>query len=202
MHRFTVAVFALCASVAVPAQGQWLVGLEAGTEAFAGVSRTVAAGPDRSFRPYRPAWVGLRAESPGSRLRFGASLLYASPDLALEAADLAVVDRDDLTTVLGFHPGVMIRVADLREGVALRGEAGLILEHWGFRDQGGRLRAGGEIGLSLEVGLGGRCSGVLGGFLGVSASPFRHEELPQGFEPRSAWRQALRGSLRIRLKGD
>ena len=202
MHRFTVAVFALCSSVAVSAQAQWVVGLEAGTEAFTGVSRTTGTGPERALRPYRPAWGGLRAESPGSRLRFGASLLYASPDLALEAVDLAVVDRDDITTVLGFHPGVMIRVAELRDGVALRAEGGLILEHWGFRDQAGRIRAGGEIGLSLEVGLGGRFSGVLGGYAGLSASPFRGEELPQGFEPRSAWRQALRGSLRIRLQGN
>jgi hypothetical protein len=201
MLRFTFAGFVLCSAVAVPAQAQWLVGLEAGTEAFTGVSRTADAGPERSFRPYRPAWLGVRAESPGSRLRFGASLLFGSPDLALEATDLVVVARDGITTVLGFHPGVMIQVAELRDGVTLRGEAGLILEHWGFTEQAGRLRAGGEIGLSLEVGLGGRFSGALGGHVGVSASPFRPEELPPGFEPRSAWRQGLRGSVRIRLQG-
>jgi hypothetical protein len=125
---------------------------------------------------------------------------YAAPSLALDAPEVTVIEHAGVTTVTALRAGVIVRLAQLQPGVALRVEAGPVLEWWRFERSATRLRGGGEIGLSLTVGLGGRFSGALGGFLGVTpVSPLEPADLPEGIEPRSAWRRALRGSVGLAL---
>jgi hypothetical protein len=182
-----------------PLAAQWLVGVEGTLESVGGVSRSTQPG-GASFGIHHPAWIGLRIESPRARVQWRAGVAYAAPSLALDAPEVTVIEHAGVTTVTALRAGVIVRLAQLQPGVALRVEAGPVLEWWRFESSATRLRGGGEIGLSLTVGLGGRFSGALGGFVGVTpVSPLEPADLPEGIEPRSAWRRALRGSVGLAL---
>ena len=180
-----------------PLPAQWQVGVEGTLESVRGVSRSAQPG-GATFGIHHPAWIGLRIESPGARVQWSAGVAYAAPALALDAPDVTVIEHAGVTTVTALRAGVIVPLARLRTGVVLRGEAGPVLEWWHFEATGVRHRASGEVGLSLALGLGSRFSGTVSGFLGMTpVSPLEASDLPDGIEPRSAWRQALRGSVRF-----
>jgi hypothetical protein len=125
---------------------------------------------------------------------------FASPSVALEAPDLTVIDRQFGVTVTALRLAAVVPLARLGPAAVVRAEAGPVLEWWTLEGEDPRARGSGEVGVSFDVGLGGRFSAVLGGHLGLTpVSPFEQAELPDGVEPRPAWRQALRGSVRFRL---
>ena len=191
----------LAMALALPVRlaAQWQARVEGAVESVSGVTAAVESGA-ATFGIHHPTWIGLRVESPGARVRWSAGLSYAAPSLALDAPEVTIIEHAGTTTATALRAGVIVRLAQLQPGVALRVEAGPVLEWWRFEGSTTRLRGGGEIGLSLTVGLGGRFSGALGGFLGVTpVSPLEPADLPEGIEPRSAWRRALRGSVGLAL---
>ena len=195
----TLSHLVLALIVPFPLAAQWQASIEGGLASIRGVTRTAEPG-GVTFGIHHPAWIGLRLESPGVKVRWSAGLSYAAPALVLNSPEVTIIDHESSATVAALRTGIIVPLARLQSNVTLRGEAGPVLEWWRFEGSGVRLRAGGEIGLSLEVGLGGRCSGSLAGVLGVTpVSPLEAADLPEGIEPRSAWRQALRGSLRLAL---
>jgi hypothetical protein len=138
-------------------------------------------------------------EGPRTGIRPALTLRFSSPDLALEGPEAVVVEHLGVTEVIGAVPEVLIPLVRLREGVQVIGSAGLMLERWAFEGQNPRLRAGATLGAGLEVDLGGRVEGELGATVGVlPSSMFLEADLPDNLEPRSAWRRALRGVLKIR----
>lgn len=181
---------------------QWRLGVEVTSESFRGASGP-APGWDAStpsFRPYRPTWLGLRAEAPGQGVRPALTVRFASPDLALEGGEATVVEHLGVTDVLGAVPEVVVPLARLDQAVRLEGSAGLLIERWAFEGQGARVRLGPTAGLELSVALGGRLEGAIGGMVGMlPQSMFTAEDLPETLEPRSVWRRSLRGSVRLRL---
>ena len=182
-----------------PLTAQWQVGVEGALESVSGVSRSAQPG-GAAFGIHHPAWIGLRIESPGGRVRWSAGVAHAAPSLALDAPEVTVIEHAGVTTVTALRAGVVVRLARMGPEAVLRGEAGPVLEWWHFSEAGVRHRASGEVGLSLAIGLGGRFSGTVSGFLGMTpVSPLEAPDLPDGIEPRSAWRQALRGSVRLAL---
>lgn len=181
---------------------QWRLGVEVAGESFSGASGAPSGGAASipSFRPYRPVWLGLRAEGPGGRIRPALTIRAARPDLALTGADATVVEHLGVTDVFGMVPEAIVALARLQPGVQLTGSLGLLIEQWFFEAQPARWRAGPSAGLDLAVGLGGRFEGAVGGTVGVlPESVFTAAELPETLEPRSVWRRSLRGSVRFRL---
>jgi hypothetical protein len=195
----TLSHLVLALILPVPLAAQWQASIEGALETIRGVTRTAEPG-GVTFGIHHPAWIGVRLESPGGKARWSAGLSYAAPALVLNSPEATIIEHEGFTTVTALRTGVIIPLVRLESNVTLRAEAGPVLEWWRFEGNGVRLRAGGEVGASLEVGLGGRCSGTLAGILGVTpVSPLEAADLPEGIEPRSAWRQALRGSLRFAL---
>jgi hypothetical protein len=189
---------ALAGAQPTQASAQWRLGVEVAGERFGGVSASVSP-PDRALRPYRPVWLGIRAEAPAGGVRVAGAIRYAVPDVAVEAADVTIVAHPTITRVLAITPEVLVPLAGLG-GVRLVGSAGIPIERWDFTDAPARWRAGTQAGFALEAGLGGRVIGSLGGFGAYTpVSPFDAEDLPDDIEPRSAWRFGLRGSLLVRL---
>ena len=196
MRRF-VAVAVLLLWLPLPAAAQWRIGLGAAWERAAGFSRGQTEGETVRFVPYRPrTWAG-RVDWFRQRLGGSLEIRWAEPDLGLEGQSGAVVLANSGTSVLGVRPAVALRLARLTEHVTLAAEAGPILELWSFTDED-RQRISGEAGLYLDVGLGGRLSGLVGASGAVTpSSPFAGA-LPDGYRPRAGWRWGLRATVLYR----
>lgn len=176
---------------------QWHAGVEIAAESLTGVSANREPGGP-VFRFENLTGLGLRLESPGSRIRWSLIAGMAFPSLALQGPEVTIIDRQSRVTVGSLRPGVTVPLITLRPGVSLRVEGRPVLEWWHFDTGETRLRGGAEAGASLEIVLAGRLSLATGGFLGVlPESPLEASDLPEGIEPRSAWRRALRGSLQV-----
>ena len=183
-------------------RAQWRLGVEVASESFTGASGAAPGGAAStpSFRPYRPTWVGLRADGPGGRIRPALTLRLASPDLALVGDEATVVEHLGVTEVVGMVPEAVVELARLQPGVQLAAALGVLIEQWSFEAQPARWRIGPTAGLDLVVPLGGRLEGAVGGTVGLlPESVFTAGDLPETLEPRSVWRRSLRGSVRLRL---
>lgn len=192
----------ILAAAPTPLTGQWRVGLSYTQDRISGGTGPAPGAPAdaASFRPWQPAWLGLQVQGPWRGIRPALGLRFGRPDLALEAAEVTIVEHSSITGVAGLTADAMVPVVALREGVRLDGALGVLIERWVFRGEEPRVRAGPSAGVDLAVGLGGRVEGVFG--LGVSVLPtsiFEPEELPERLEPRSVWRRSLRGLVRLRL---
>jgi hypothetical protein len=196
--RTWIPLLALLALTATPGQAQITLGLEVGTEWYGGVSRSTEDARV-GFRPDRPTLWGLRAESPGARFRVGMSAHYARPDYSLSSPEILITERATTNHLGSLQVIGILRLATPREGVTLRGELGPVFELWKHEGEDDvQARLGGVTGLSLEVGLGGRFSGTLGGYVSVlPTSPLAGLALPEGYETVSAWRRGIRVGLRL-----
>lgn len=176
---------------------QWRLGVEAGSETMAGVTgNREPGGPVFGLEGLR--WIGLRLEAPGpaATLHWMAAASFASPSLALTAPEVTIIDRRVAVAVAALRAGIVVTLHRFSSVVAIRAEAAPVLERWRFASPGPQLRAGAEAGASLAVALAGRWSLAAGGFLGITpVSPLAGLDLPEGIEPRGAWRRAVRGSV-------
>jgi len=191
---------------AAPAGGRWAIGVSVGTFGFSGA--TGGAGPtgeELSFTPYRPTMLGLVVSHGGDRFRLALSARYGEPALAIRG--FPVTDEDEVT------PGVMLvaenayhlgsfmlagsnRLLRLRGGPVLRPSLGVGAERWSSPGSPVRTIAGAQAGMAAEVGLTGALVATIEGELGFTpSSPFRRQDLPEGFTPRSTWRRSLAAAV-------
>src|SRR5688500_8473639 len=89
------------------ALGQWLVGLEVGSDRYWGGSEETAP-EHRSLRPYRPTTVGIGLTRRAGNFGAGARFRYSSASLALEGAD-AVVAAKGVFDVYSAAPEILYR---------------------------------------------------------------------------------------------
>src|SRR5258706_1582431 len=186
------AILPLAAQERPPARAhRWAVGLVIGTSTFSGATR--ARGPEGeplSYRPYRPAITGLSITRGGGGLRLGVSGQFGRPGLAFRgaqgsgggAADAGLlVIGESVYHLWTFAARASARLVRLDGAASLRPSLGLVLERWSAPDSPGRVIAGGEAGLGLEVPLKGRLAPELGGAGGhTPRSPVRREGGPEG----------------------
>jgi hypothetical protein len=178
------------------AQGQWLVGLEVGSDRYWGGSEE-SAPEHRSFRPYRPTTLGVGLIHGSGNVGAGVRFRYSSAPLALEGTD-ALVAAKGVFDVYTVAPEVWYRVAGLASNELLV-QAGPLLEVWSILDGGSETRFGGHIAASMRVPLGGRVVGWLSAGLAVIPSPFTVDQLDPGFERRALWRRRVAGGVEYRL---
>lgn len=203
-----VAVLSLASSAPLPARqapapaGRLALELTVGTSSFSGgAGGQGESGETLSFTPHRPTMVGLAASWGRESLRFEGAARYGEPGLALRGVPQAGVDGTGQQLVLvaenafhlgSFFAGVSARLGRLRGGPTLRASLAFTLERWSAPDTPTRSIAGGQAGLAMEVALTGSLTARLTGEVGLTpASPFRAEELPEGFEPERTWRRSL-----------
>lgn len=177
--------------------GQWLIGLEVGTDRFWGGS-VEKAEARRSFRPYRPTTFGLGLERRSGPLGVGLRLHYTGASMALEGGD-AVVAVKGVFDVFGFHPEIVYRIASIGAGNSLLLRGGPLFEVWQIIDEDTKTRVGAQAALSMSVPLGsGFAASVLAG-VALTSSPFTLSQIDPNFEPRALWRRGIAGRLEYQL---
>ena len=183
------------------AQGKLSLGISLGASAFSTAARGLADnGDELAFSPYRPTMSGLHA-SYGRCLRAELGIRVGSPGLAARGvpseeteAGLLLV-TENAYHVYGAAAGASLRLIRLRDGPTLRGSLSVTLDRWTAPDSPARVVPGGQAGLALEVGLTRSLTARAEGELGVSASPFRTEDLPDGYRQETTWRKTLAVAL-------
>ena len=179
-----------------PAQGQWLMGIEVGSDRFWGGS--VESTPEhRSFRPYHPATFGAELGRRWSSLGIGLRLRYTDASLALEGSD-AVTAVKGVFTVYSASPDISYRVASVGSENQLMVHVGPLFEVWSIVDEKSRTRIGIQGAASLGIPLGSRFAGVLSAGAALIPSPFEDGELT-GYELRALWRRRFGVGLQYRL---
>ncbi len=184
-----------------PRQGKLSLGISIGTSAFSGAARgTGDAGEQLLFIPYRPTMLGLGIGYGGDALRLEATARIGEPGLAVRGTELpdGVGDEglllviENAFRVKAFSAGASARLGHLRGGPVLRASAAALVERWTAPDTPARTIAGGQAGLAMEVALTGSLTARAEGSLGLTpASPFRQEDLPEGFRQSRTWRRTL-----------
>lgn len=177
--------------------GQWLVGIEVGTDRFWGGS-VEKTEPRRSFRPYRPTTFGAGLERRRGPLGVGLRLHYTGASMALEGSD-AVVAAKGVFQVFGFSPEVVYRLASIGAANSLLLRGGPMFEVWKIIDEPTKSRVGAQVAVSMSVPLGsGFAASVLAG-LALTSSPFTRSQIEPNFEPRALWRRGIAGRVEYRL---
>jgi len=179
-----------------PAQSQWLVEVEVGSDRFWGGS--VETTPEhRSFRPYHPATFGAGLQRRWSGLGIGLRLRYADASLALEGGD-AVTAVKGVFTVYSASADASYRVTSVGSENELRVHVGPLFEVWSIVGEKSRTRIGIQGAASLGMPLGSRFAGVLSAGAAIIPSPFEDGELT-GYDLRALWRRRFAVGLQYRL---
>ncbi|MDQ5874057.1 MAG: hypothetical protein M3526_01585 [Actinomycetota bacterium] len=181
-------------------QGKLSLGVSIGTSAFSGAARGTGDGGEQLlFIPYRPTMLGLSIGYGGDALRLEATAGVGEPGLAVRGAELPDVGDESLLLVFenafrvrAMTGGASTRLWRLRGGPVLRASVAALVERWTSPDTPARTVVGGQAGLAMEVALTRSLVARAEGILGFTpASPFRAEDLPEGFQQRGTWRRSL-----------
>ncbi|HEV7364602.1 MAG TPA: hypothetical protein VGN76_02015 [Gemmatimonadales bacterium] len=177
--------------------GQWLIGVEVGSDRFWGGS-VEKAGAGRSFRPYRPTTFGVGLGRRSGPLGVGLWLHYMAASLALEGSD-ALVAAKGVFDVFGFDPEIIYHIASIGAGNSLLLRGGPLVEIWKTIDEPTKTLVGGQAALSMSVPLGGRLAASVLARIALTSSPFTPSQIDPNFEPRALWRRGISGRLEYRL---
>lgn len=181
------------------ARSRWSFGLSLGVSSFSVASEGAdAEGLRLTFFPYRPTLWGVSAGYGQNRMRIQVAARYGSAGLGARGLSIgdegkgALLVADDAYHLTTLSAGVSSRLLTLRGGPMLRPSLAFDLERWAGAGSPARWIGGGQAGLALEIGLTQSVSASLEGELGFTpASPFRREDLPEGFQQKSVWRRSL-----------
>ena len=188
----------------------WSVALSIGTSTFNGATAGVAeTGEGLEFTPYRPTMLGIAVTYGRERLRFGLSARRGDAGIGLRGVPLSeegpapvgvLIIAEGAYTVATIAATASTCLGRLRGGPALRSALGLSMERWTATGTSARVIFGPQAGLSLEIALSRAFTATLEGELGFTPkSPFKVDDLPEGFRERSTWRRTLMAGLSWRL---
>jgi hypothetical protein len=208
----TAAAASAAAAQSTPSRtaSAWRIGLSIGTSTFNGAARGAGdTGEELVFVPYRPTMTGVELARGGTGPRLLVSVKYGEPGLGFrgvpEDAEGSptqglLIIAEHAFKLTSFTASASIPMARLRGGPILRSSIGLTLERWTAPGTPARTVMGPEAAVALEVALTGGLNATINGALGFTPkSPFRLEDLPEGFSPRSTWRRSLEVGLVLRL---
>jgi hypothetical protein len=182
--------------------GRWALGVSLGVSSFSGVSEGTGENGERlSFTPYRPTMWGIAAAYGARAIRGGLTVRYGQAGLGIRGSPLlddgepsppVLIIAENTYHVSAITAGLSTQLLRLRGGPFLRPSVAFAIEHWTAPGTPARTIAGGQAGLALEIILTRALVGTVEGELGLTpASPFRAEDLPEGYRLRSAWRRTL-----------
>ena len=181
-------------------QSKFSLGISLGTSAFSGAARSDGDGDEHLlFVPYRPTMFGLRIGYGREALRLEATAGIGEPGLAIRGGELPDLEHEAVLIVIenafrvrAISAGGSARLWRLRGGPVLRASASALIERWTSPESPARTVAGGQAGLAMEVAFTRSLSARAEGTLGFTpASPFRQEDLPEGFRQSRTWRRSL-----------
>jgi hypothetical protein len=192
-----VAVLVSSSLSASPLSGQWLIGVEVGSDRFWGGS-VEKAEPKRSFRPYRPTTLGVGLERRSKALGLGLRLHHTRASMALEGSD-ALVAAKGVFEVFGFAPEMICAIASIGTGNSLLLRGGPLVEVWKIIDEPTKTRLGAQAALAITVPFGSGFAGSALASLAVTSSPFTRSQIEPNFEPRTLWRRGIAARLEYHL---
>ena len=174
-------------------------GASIGTSVFSGAARGTGDGGDQLlFIPYRPTMYGVSVAYGRNALRFEATVRAGAAGLAVRGGEPSdgneslLIVIENAFRVRALSAGLSARLGRLRDGPALRASAAVLLERWTSPETPARTVPGAQAGLVVEVALSSRLSAEAEALLGFTpASPFRAEDLPEGFRQSRTWRRSL-----------
>lgn len=180
----------------------WSVAVSIGTSTFNGSTSGIGDGGEKLvFAPYRPTMLGIAVAYGREKLRIGLTARNGDAGIGFrgvpvtdegEALPGVLIIAEDSYTLTSVTGSVSTRLARLGGGPALRSSLGLTMERWTAPGAAARTIFGPQAGLSLEIGLTAAFTATIEGELGFTpSSPFREEDLPEGFRERSTWRRTL-----------
>lgn len=184
------------------ARSPWAVGATIGTSTFNGATvGTGDTGEQLQFTPYRPTMLGIVVTHGRERMRLGLAARNGDAGIGLRGVPVSeegqapqgvLIIAEGAYSVTSLTASASARVAKLRGGPALRSSLGMTMERWTAPGTPARTIFGPQAGVSLEIGLSGAFFATLEGELGFTPkSPFKLEDLPEGFRERSTWRRTL-----------
>ena len=188
------------------ARTPWSVSASIGASAFSGATAgTAQAGEQLEFTPYRPTMLGIAVTYGRERWRLGLSARHGDAGIGLRGVPLSeegpspqgvLIIVEGAYTITSVAASASTCLARLRGGPALRSSVGVNMERWTAPGTPARTIFGPQAGLSLEIALSGAFAATLEGELGFTPkSPFKVEDLPEGFRERSTWRRTLMAGL-------
>ena len=191
-----------------PRQGKISFGASIGTSVFSGAARGTGDGGEQlRFIPYRPTMYGMSVAYGRTALRFEATMRAGAAGLAVRGGERSEVDQESLLIVIenafrvrAIAAGASARLGRLRDGPTLRASAAVVIERWTSPNTPARTVPGAQAGLVLDLTLSSRLSAEAETLLGFTpASPFRAEDLPDGFRQSPTWRRSLGVGVRWKL---
>jgi hypothetical protein len=192
-----LAVIALL--VALPlgrAQGQWTIGVEAGTARYRGSAHDTSSGAGPRLHPGDATTLGLHVDRRfgrlGVALRASAGTPGVSADGSITVSDKSTGHLIDVATL------VTVRVGGIGPSGVVRAELGPALHLWKLDDDK-RVRLGALGALAYEWPVAGRFSGAIRAEGTVSRSWFEEGDLPPEYDLRLTWRYGVTLGLRYRL---
>jgi hypothetical protein len=101
--------------------------------------------------------------------------------------------------IYGIAPELTVLLKTLDNGLRVRLTVGPLVEFWNMGTERAHARVGAQIGIGVQLPLGGRMLAGISARGAVSPSPFDEDDLVAGYEPRTLWRRELSASLQYRL---
>ncbi|MGH7612991.1 MAG: hypothetical protein ACREMW_02975 [Gemmatimonadales bacterium] len=191
-----VATFALSAGLASPLAAQWGVALDVQRSAYGGASKdTTTGGPGGSFRPGNTQAVTLHLDRRLGRVTVGLGARYIRSALLLDAPDLYVGLRGELSALEAL-PEIRVRFARSHSGAALELYGGAVIGVWKVGELGARAVPGATAGVAGEFPVFDRLTVSLRVGGSVLRSVFRDGELPPELVLRTMRRSEISLGLR------
>lgn len=196
-RQIFAAVLVLSLGVSAPLTAQLDLTFRAGASTLRGFARSTESADRPELRPSANSDVAGSIGYDRGPWRIAGLIRSTSADLVIIGTDAGVSSTDQmLGTTFGLEVGRRIVGSAERPSAHLLVGAGY--EHWSFSDAGGDDRSKFQFTAALEgnVPFSSAWSGVvrLDGALGKS--PFRDDDLPDEFNPRTA----RRGSLHLGIR--
>lgn len=198
------------AQAAPTGRSPWTLAVAVGTSTFNGATSGIGdAGEEVTFAPYRPTMLGIAVGYGRDRIRLGLTARNGDAGIGFRGVPLTedeeplpgfLIIAEGAYSLTSLSASLSSRIARLSGGPALRAALGLTLERWNAKGEPARVLLGPQAGLGLEIALGRALSATIDGELGFTPkSPFKQQDLPEGFRERSTWRRTLMAGLSWRL---
>jgi hypothetical protein len=178
----------------------WAVALTVAHNSFDGASRDTVSvpGTEVSLRPGDRLGITATLSRRIGRWDLGLGLGYLSTHLLADGETLELRDKSEPWRRLRAEVLLAYRLVTFSQGALALG-AGPTIDGWDTSSFDGRIVAGGQVRLSLDLTIAGRFTLLNQASLGWSGSPFTDQDVPSGAEQKTLRTLTLGSGLKVGL---
>jgi|GEM_PF-740670 len=195
-----VAGFTTAQAQAARPHSGWSVSAVVAHNSFNGATRDTVTipGTEVSFLPASHFGMGASVDRHLGRWRLGFGLGYLSTHLLAKTGTAELRDKTEDWYRLRAEMLLSYTLLPLSHGALALG-AGPAIDGWSTGSFDGRIVAGGQLRLSLDLDITGSLALVNQASIGWSGSPFTENDTPAGVERKTLRTLELGAGLRVRL---